>query len=246
MIYQHFRKWLAELENLLFPQSCAGCGKWDTALCPSCAEAFGGQWSPVSTPVTALSRVIPASQLRGRQSGEAQARLPFPVWRLGTYESTRRNAIIRWKNHIDRALSAHIAAQLRIRGRELAPLFLQLNIPELALVPAPSRQIRKKEGLFVVGRSALALCEGLSEGGIRARVCDILRIDEKVSERRAKAGAISCVTPSLPAVPIVLVDDVLVTGSTLVGCVRALERRGGKVCCAFVLAQQEKINTQGK
>ena len=135
---------------------------------------------------------------------------------------------------------------MRQRGREVAPIFLDNNLTEVALVPAPSRSRRKKEGLFVVGHSAQGLCEGLRDGGVQASVHDILKIEENVTDRRAKAGAISCSTPQAPNAPIVLVDDVLVTGSTLVGCARALERHDGRVCCAFVLAQQEKMNTKKK
>lgn len=194
--------------------------------------------------MTALSRVIPANQLHAGQAGETQERLPFLVWRLGTYEGVRRKTIISWKNQLSRELTARITAQLRQRGRELAPLFLQLNIRELALVPAPSRPMRKKDGLFVVGHTAHALCAGLNDGGINAHVSDVLRFEKKVTDRRAKAYAISARMPVPRDIPVILVDDVLVTGSTLAGCMRALERCGGRVCCAFVLAQQEKINTR--
>lgn len=240
MIYQFFREWLGEIENLVFPQSCAGCGEWDIALCSSCAQATGGQWSPARGCVPALSRVIPASQLREGLDDARDSRLPFPVWRLGTYEGVRRRVIISWKNQRSRELTTRVSAQIRQRGREVAPIFLDNKLTEVALIPAPSRRVRKKEGLFVVGHSAQALCEGLRDGGIHASVCDVLAIEEKVTDRRAKADAISCQRPHLPDVPIVLVDDVLVTGSTLAGCARALERRGGRVCCAFVLAQREK------
>lgn len=172
------------------------------------------------------------------------SRLPFPIWRLGAYDGVRRRAIISWKNQLSRELTARITVQIRQRGRELAPIFLENKLAAIALVPAPSRRSRKKEGLFVVGHSAQALCEGLRDGGVQASVYDILKIEKKVDDRRAKAGAISCQTPHLPNAPIALVDDVLVTGSTLAGCVRALEHRGRKVCCVFVLAQQEKINTK--
>lgn len=197
---------------------------------------------PVTGSVSALSRVIPVSELRGGVDEAGDSRLPFPVWRLGTYTGVRRRAIISWKNQISRELTAGMSAQIRQRGRELSSFFRERAIDELALVPAPSRPRRKREGLFVVGHIAHALCEGLQDGDIQARVCDVLTIAKKVSDRRAKAYAISSPLPIPRSIPIVLVDDVLVTGSTLVGCARALERQGVKVCCAFILAQQEKSN----
>lgn len=244
MAYQFFREWLSELENLFFPQACAGCGKWDIALCPSCAQAIGGQWSPTVGSVPALHRVIPASELRDRHELAEDSRLPFPVWRLGRYEGVRRKVIISWKNQLSRELTARITAQLRRRGRELAPIFQAAQLECLTLVPAPSRPVRKKEGLFIVEHTAHALCAGLNDGGIMARVNDVLRFEKIVTDRRAKAYAISARLPTSRGIPIVLVDDVLVTGSTLSGCMRALEQKGARVCCAFVLAQQEKAGTK--
>ena len=135
-----------------------------------------------------------------------------------------------------------MCAQFRQRGREIAPILLDAGLTRIALVPAPSRRRRKKDGLFVVGKFASALCDGLRDGGIGASVADVLTIDEKVVERRAKASAVACVAPIGRNVPVGLVDDVLVTGSTLAGCARAIEKSGGRVCCVFVVAQQEKMS----
>lgn len=240
VVYRFFREWLAEIENLLFPQSCVGCGKWDIALCSSCAEAVGGRWLPVVGSVSALSRVIPMSELRDGHDVAGDSRLPFPVWRLGIYERVRRRAIIAWKNQLSHELTASICAQLRQRGRELAPLFQENKLTAITLVPAPSQRARKKDGLFVVGHAAHALCAGLNDGGVNAQVRDVLRFEKKVTDRRAKAQAISARLPIPRDIPIVLVDDVLVTGSTLAGCTHALERHGAAVCCALVLAQRER------
>lgn len=183
---------------------------------------------------------MPVSEPRRGLLWEGDSYLPFPVWRLGIYEGVRRNTIIRWKHQINCDMTARITSQLRQRGRELAPFLLRRRVNTLLLIPAPSLPARNKEGLFIVGHIAQALCAGLNDGGVTARVKDVLRFEEKVSDRRAKATAISARTLIPHDIPLALVDDVLVTGSTLAGCARALERQGNTVSFALVVAQRER------
>lgn len=76
---------LAEAAGLVVPVACAGCGRWDVALCPACRALLG------APPVRCEHD---APMLAGDWSGR-----PLPTWTLGPYRGALRSIVLAWKNH---------------------------------------------------------------------------------------------------------------------------------------------------
>ncbi len=235
------RSWTDELSNLLFPRACPGCGEWDVPVCAACARAFAGAWMEVSGRASRLQAAVALDAPRRGLVRPGDAVPVFPVWSLGEYEGARRAVILRWKNVLDASLSEILERRIRLRGRDFAPALREAGLVRIDLVPAPSRPARKRDGLFVAGFSARAFAQGMREEGIDARLADVLATRARRGARTRQARALKAtairVAGGLPGgVPVVVVDDVLTTGATLLGCARALEESGAEVAGALVLA----------
>lgn len=241
MDFSPVRQWFRELANLIFPRSCAGCGEWDTVLCPECAAAIGGVWAEVSARAAALRVWRPLDAPREGLLWPGDEVAPFAVWALGDYEGVRQAAVVRWKNTLDEALTRAITAQIRAQACAFASVLSEVGLASVELVPAPSSPRRKRDGVFVTGHIAQALAEGFRISGLEARVADVLETTARrgaanLKERHAKSRAVTVERTGLSGVPAILVDDVLTTGATLFGCAAALEGVGVKVAGAIVVA----------
>lgn len=213
------------LVDLALPLECGGCSSPGVRWCGSCAEGFAAE------PVRLRPRVDPG----------------VPVWSLGTYAGSRRQAVIASKEHGRRDLSSPLGLALAFalsRLRELG----ELDPPELApldLVPAPSRRsaARRRGGDPVrrfVGCAASALAPervavaaALQMGrGVRDSVG--LGADER---RRNLAGRVSLgrTAQIRPGATVVLVDDVVTTGATACESVRVLAAAGVRVHAVLAL-----------
>ncbi|MDP9801361.1 putative amidophosphoribosyltransferase [Arcanobacterium wilhelmae] len=223
---------LDTLLDLVFPQWCAGCGRWDTPLCEECRAEFLSRWRDCSADAPFLMLV--------REDGEEPA---FPVFCLGTYEGRRRRCIISWKNQASAPLDHAMAS--------LIPDVAGLALPEhVTVVPAPSSPSRERRGMFVAGVLGQQVAElggwryanvlrkakrnWKREIELRADVAlGRARRGLRIQARGAKSRAMSVRRLNGD---VVLVDDVLTTGATLAGAAHAVADAGGRVVGAFVLA----------
>lgn len=317
---------LAEVANLLFPQTCAGCGAWDEALCAACTQGFDNafvdvsRWPPFLQAVTA--------------GGNAEPRAP--TYALGVYQGAVRAAIVRWKHATSKPLDsamyhvfhgacaslrgvfgdarcsanaaslstvslggemageaingravAHRVAADRAAARETPALPVSAGeasdshvtaagitaaeviaagaTARVAVVPAASHNQRKRNGTYVTGVLARAASDALgvpmldvlhkrrrSLRSIASRVwIHAVRtvairggyaVDRR-HERSAKLSSFEC-RANLHGVKVVLVDDVLASGATLMGCNRAIEKQGGEVIAHLCLAAAKPQSNQ--
>ncbi|RTE50547.1 hypothetical protein DDD64_03385 [Actinotignum sanguinis] len=265
MFVAALRSWATALGDLIFPRWCAGCGAWDTTLCPVCTREVAGSWRGGEGRAPALMQILP--------NGDEEAL--FPVFALGEYIGVRRQALLTWKHGNDAALTARFATLFAQRCRQLAPLW---EGTALSVIPAPSGPARHRSGRFIAGHLAQAAVRGLGAGGVDARAAPVLlsgeaqggvplgvgngvlsmlpaqlrdRVVHAAKEKRARAGQRHLagqheraakgrgirLRPGI-TIPgrVILVDDVLTTGSTLAGCARAIAQAGGQVLAALVLA----------
>ncbi|MEV6440251.1 ComF family protein [Streptomyces anulatus] len=235
-----WRAW-QELSGLLLPVACAGCGRPRTELCTACGAALHG----------APARLVRPSP---RPPG-----LPA-VYAAAPYENAVRAVLLAHKERgalglagvLGRALAGCVRAGAGRPG-DAGPLLL---------VPVPSaRSSTAARGHDPVRRIAAAAARDLRRAGLPAQVLPLLRQRRAVADqsglgarqRRANlAGALELTAGGgrllrhglLRLGGVILVDDLLTTGSTLAEAARAVGEAGGAgressvhgVCRAAVVA----------
>ncbi len=197
----------------LFPVACLGCGAAGVALCARC---------------------VPQSQAAQRfRVG------PLPVAALGSYDGILRRAVL--------ALKRGRRDVVAVLAEALAERFDGEFDGGPILVPVPTTARRRGERGFDQG---LLLARGI---GNRAGVEVLCALRKRRgagpqhgrsrTERLAASGRFVCAAPELlTGVGVLLVDDVVTTGSTLRDCAAALERAGARVAGAIVVAHADRAD----
>lgn len=219
------------LLDLVLPAECAGCGHTGSmdvteGLCNACKFALDGP------PIT----VRPVRRPRGLPTVHALApyRDPVPDIIIAQKEYGRLDLARPLGRHLARATLAAAA------DHEAAPLWL---------VPAPSAgsSVRRR-GQDPVRRMACAAAAELRAHGQPANVLAALKHSRRVTDQvglthqqRAHnlAGALAvrkAARSRLTLRPIVIIDDVMTSGSTLAEAARAIRSAGGRPVGAAVLA----------
>ncbi|MFJ7593272.1 ComF family protein [Streptomyces sp. NPDC097617] len=228
------RWWWQELAGLVLPADCAGCGAARVLVCAECGDALSGA-------VAATVRPSPPP-----------VGLPV-VWAAAGYEKGVRSLLLAHKERGALPLAGVLGAALA--GAVLAGgAGAQGGAGEVALVPVPSarRQVRAR-GHDPARRIALAAAGRLRRTGVPARVAPVLGLRRAVADqaglgarqrRENLAGALAVRRGGrrlTEGARIVLVDDLITTGSTLAEAARAVRAAGlvagpGAVLRAAVVA----------
>lgn len=191
---------------IAFPVWCAGCDRADVSLCGECREALRAQ--PVR-------RVLPGGL-------SATAALAF--------DGIAARVVRAFKEDGRTALARPLGAALA-----------QVLTPGAAVVPVPpSRAAMRRRGYDAVGLVARRAGASRHPLLVPARAAADQRGLTR-EERAANVAGLFRVSRSargrLPAgVPLLLVDDVLTTGATLVEAARTLRSAGIPVAGAAVIA----------
>lgn len=215
-----------ELAGLVLPVDCAGCGGARVLLCGACrSELSGAAGGPV-------------------RPSPCPAGLPA-VYAAAAYREAVRAVVLAHKERgalpLAGVLGATLAAAVRA-GAEAVPSggVGGVGEGEWALVPVPSARPRvRARGHDPALRIALAASARLRREGVPARVAPVLRLRRAVAdqaglgaaERRENLSGALEARPGAGSVTagaarIVIVDDVMTTGSTLVEAARALRAAG--------------------
>lgn len=218
----------AALLEVLFPAGCASCGRSGGLACATCL-----------TPLLAAPRLVTPTP--------CPAGFP-PTWSVATYSGACRELLLAYKERETVGLAGALAMPLTAgilaaaRGRN-----------EVVAVPAPSSRTairaRGEDVLLLLVRRAAARCRS---HGLRVRVVPALRQIRRVADsaglgapqRLANLDQALAVAPGLApriaGASIVIVDDLVTTGATLVEARRALEAAGGHVVAAATIAATQR------
>ncbi len=215
----------AAAADLVLGASCVACAQPGPALCPGCTSRLARR--PARTWPTPVPTGLP------------------PVFAATAYDDVARAVLVAHKEDgilslsrpLGRALSWAVLGQLAVVPRRA--------IGVVVLVPAPSaRRTVRNRGHDPLLRMARRAVVELRRAGVAAELRQVLRVARRVadqaglsSEQRALnlQGAFAACR-RLPRGPVVVVDDVITTGATLVEATRALRQTGVDVVGAAVVA----------
>lgn len=211
------------LLDLVLPALCAGCGAPGEVFCRRCQASL---WPE---PQRIVPRVDPG----------------VPCWATGDYGGGLRRAILAGKDHGRRELAPSFG---RVYAGALTWMrtFGELDPAELAplvLIPAPSsaRAARRRGGDPVLRAASHA---GLRTGAPvhralaqRGRVADSSGLSARSRLRNLQGSIEAVAVPGAQGANVVLLDDVLTTGTTVSESVAALAAVGVQVTAALVLAR---------
>ncbi|MFD7154664.1 ComF family protein [Kribbella sp. NPDC059898] len=220
--------------DLLLGGRCAGCDRPGVTLCGGCRRLLTGV-----TPFRAWPDPRPAG-------------LPPPT-AAAPYADQLRKLVLAHKEHARYALARPLG---RLLADAVRTALGERTAVWLCPVPSPRATVRQR-GHDPLGRITKAAVRSLCRQGIDARTAPALRIvrrpDDQAglsAERRTANldGAFAARSPwaeTLIDQPVLLVDDVITTGSTLTEASRALETAGVRVLGCAVLAATARHRTSG-
>jgi predicted amidophosphoribosyltransferase len=208
--------------DLVLPLECGGCGAPSTRWCETCSAALQ---VAADEPHLTSPRLDPG----------------VPVFALGRYAGSRRQAIVALKEHGRTDLVGPLAYALATGIHHLLEWGL-LDVP-LTIVPAPTRrQAARRRGGDPVSRVATAAVRDHPEIVVtsalrmKALVRDSVGLGTAARERNI-AGHVLMTTKHLPpGRDILVVDDIVTTGSTARESVQVLQTAGARVTAVLTLA----------
>ncbi|WP_367135365.1 ComF family protein [Saccharothrix sp. HUAS TT1] len=205
------------LINLLFPPRCPGCGAWGVRVCARCLALFG-----------------PPRRVPGAGP---------PVFALAAYAGAARELVLAFKERGRRELAAVFGALVAAAVPRLPGVG-----PDPWLVPVPSRAsaARARGGSHVLGMARSSGIPVLPALTFAKGVRDSVGLDA-ASRRANLAGRVRLVPERLPPpkTPVVLLDDVVTTGSTARACVSVLKAAGFRVPAVLTLTTAHPTHPHG-
>ncbi|MEJ5997388.1 ComF family protein [Corynebacterium sp. H130] len=138
----------------------------------------------------------------------------IPVWALGNYSGVHREALLAMKERGRRDVPQFLGAVVRSGLEYLAARGELPEVEELTLVPAPTRRasarLRGGDPVTLVARASGANVVSCVRHG--SQVKESVGLDAS-SRQRNLAGNV--VLEAIPPSPVVILDDVVTTGSTI-------------------------------
>lgn len=228
--------------QLVYPPICAWCeglvAEAEEDFCPGCATALTAD--PHFTCPRCTSTVSRHADVSAGCAGCRDDRFQFAsATRLGPYDGPLRDAILRMKHQSGETLAAHVG---RLWARHHADRFRTLGVGVVIPVPLHwwhrfRRGYNQSEAL--AAQVAQLLTVPHRPGWLRRvrRTRDQTQLT--ASERRANVrGAFRATRGArLAGATVLLIDDVMTTGSTASEAARALRRAGAAAVHVAVLAR---------
>jgi predicted amidophosphoribosyltransferase len=220
--------------DLVLGGRCAGCTRPGVTLCGGCRRLLTGL-----TPFRAWPDPSPPGLA--------------PPTAAAPYAGELRNLILAHKEHARYALARPLGEVLASAVRTALG---ERRAAWVCPVPSPRATVRRR-GHDPLGRMTKAAVRSLRRQGIDARTAAALRVvgrpadqaglsaERRTANLDGAFGVRSRWAETLIGQPVLLVDDVITTGSTLTEACRALESRGIQVLGCALLAATARHRTSG-
>lgn len=222
-----------KLLDVLFPPNCAGCGTWGERYCPTCFK----ETSLISNPICQIcgdKLLRPEEVICVRcRSGEF-AFTAIRSW--AEFVEPLQSAIHKLKYRRDRGLGEVLA-------EPLVDLIKKVHWQIDLIVPVPLDMVRRKERGY---NQAVLLARPLSwrtgtpysdQALFRDKITK-QQVGLSISERAENmAGAFRAIDMWVSEKSILVVDDVITTGSTINACAHALIAAGARQVFGLTLAR---------
>lgn len=217
--------------DLLFPLRCLGCGKEGTLICNACVAGV-----PRLSPPFCAVCAQPVSGKRCRRCAEVSLevdgiRSPFLM------EGVIREAVHSLKYHHVRAAAAQL-------GQLLARYLLSHPVPGEVMAPVPlhPRRLRSRgyNQSALLAREVSKLTGLPVNENLLVRIKDAppqVRVGSWEERRQNVAGGFQCVG-DVRRQTVMLIDDVVTTGSTMSACAAALKSAGATSVWGLALARE--------
>jgi ComF family protein len=226
--------------DALVPPQCLGCGTIvDSAgaLCANCFSTFRFLAAPLcrvcgcSLPDADADKDLLCGGCLRQRPDFNQARAVF------AYDAASRGLILKFKNGDRTDAAVHLARWMQRAGGELIEACD-------AIVPVPLHRWRllmrsyNQSALLANALGRLTKKRVLPDGVVRVRATKSQGHLDRQERRRNVADAFRVRRPALvQGARVLLIDDVLTTGSTVEACTRALLAAGARAVDVLVLAR---------
>jgi ComF family protein len=219
--------------DLLFPQSCIGCGRAGSYICSACRQSLVMMPSLVCH---VCGRPQPAGSICNRclnfRAEVDGIRASF------IFEGVMRRAIHEFKYHNLRALAKPLA--------QLLQKYLSVNpLPGDILIPVPLHRSRQRErgynqsNLLAVELGRLVGLPVANDCLVRHKHTHSQARTSGILERQSNvAGAFHCSDSKIKDKQVLLIDDVATSGSTLNACAAALKSEGAASVWGLTLTME--------
>ncbi len=215
--------------DLVYPKRCSGCERRGSWVCDVCS----GQLHQFDRPWCARCGV---PERYGRCACESTPEILEQVRSVGPFDGWIRGAVIQFKYHGEWARTDHLAEPLARIIADLQPFDVLIPVP---LHPARLRHRGFNQSLLIAERAAAHLGVEVQDGLIRTRRTDA-QVTLGSDQRLANVFGAFAVRRSTAfrGLSVVLIDDVITTGSTLSACAEALSIGGASVVKAATIARE--------
>ena len=234
---QLLSKFTGSTLDLLFPIQGAGCLRESQILCEVCVPNLAKLTPPYCQLCASPKTLSPCSLCRESPLSVDRIRAPFLM------EGAVREAIFSLKYRGVRSAAPRL-------GWLLAKYMDQHKIPGEVMVPVPLHRRRLRSRGYnqsaLLARELSKLIALPLENNLLTRFKDAPPQVEAVSQSQRRSnvdGSFQC-TQDVGGLQVLLVDDVVTTGSTMSDCALALKDAGAASVWGLALAREDRLESR--